>query len=159
MAVCASDHALFDLGLDDRDRRAFPYKRADVVTFPAPYVVELHDDRIEKSAIDARMREQMVFDEAAIPRAVEFKPVALPCVVLRVIRPIISATVSTPAGSANRMNTSSARIADWVFGLILHDTAPPTPFHVRIIARHDDSIMARSEAWRARRESNPHRSA
>ena len=55
MTVCTSYDALFHLGLDDRDRRAFPDKRADIVSFPATYVIELHDYRIEEAAINARM--------------------------------------------------------------------------------------------------------
>jgi len=46
MTVCASDDALLDLGLDHDDRRGLAHQRADMASFPASYVVELHDERI-----------------------------------------------------------------------------------------------------------------
>ncbi len=72
MTVRAADDALLDLRLDDDDRRGFAHERADGATFLTSNMVELHDERIEEPAINARVREQILFDEAPITRAVQF---------------------------------------------------------------------------------------
>jgi hypothetical protein len=72
MTVCASNNAFRDLVLDNDDRRRGAHERADGASFLASHMVELHDKRVEKTAIHAGMCEQILLDEAPITAAVYF---------------------------------------------------------------------------------------
>jgi hypothetical protein len=53
MTVRAANDTFFDLGLENVKRGTFADKSAYVAHLDAPNMIELHDDRIHQSTIDA----------------------------------------------------------------------------------------------------------
>jgi hypothetical protein len=112
MTIRAADDAFRDLALDFRDRRTVANHGAHVGELARKHVIELHDDRVDQSAVDAAVLQQVGFDERPVARAIAGHPAPPPRVVGVAVSVMICARVSAPAKDADRMTSTRSPIAE-----------------------------------------------
>jgi hypothetical protein len=134
--------------------------RLDLAALGTADMVEFHHDWIAKSAIYAGMLLEVRVDEGTVSLTVTRQANTPPCVVRVPVFVMVSARIPASARTADRVLASRLLVAHAVLHFVSTFAASPTPLHSQSIQADGASSVAQPiTAWRARRESNPHRSA
>lgn len=160
MTVCTSHDAFLDLGVQCRDRRRAANQYAERRSLRTGHVVKLENYRIGKSAVHAWMNRQVLIDEFSIASAIANRVrVRSSMNRLRSVAFVIFGAIYRLARLAHRMRFSDCLFRKPKLSVDFVSPQRPHRFITISVQARNVSIMAPLETWRARRESNPHRSA
>jgi hypothetical protein len=114
VAIRATNDTLGNFALNFHDGRSIANHLAHVRDLARQNVIEFHDDRIDQSAINARVVEEVGFDEVAIARTIGSHAPAPSGIERAAVAMVIRSRIAAPARDTDRVRPPRSLVADAV---------------------------------------------
>jgi hypothetical protein len=145
MTVGAADDAFEDLRVQGCQARTFADQDADLPTLPPMHVVELQNDGVIDSAIDARVLAEVCLYESSVARAIPRYPFVARGVIGGAILAVIPAHILALTHLADRVTSARRFVSKRKLVDQLRLTAAPSSLHGESVRQLGASRLALPE--------------
>jgi hypothetical protein len=129
MAICAAHFAFRHLRLQRPKPSALADQHADFFVLHPSNMIEFHDDRIEKPAVNTRMSAQVGQDVRSIPLPISCNAHSSARVVAIAITMVICSAITAPTLNADGMAPPCFRVSNGIGCFVVRDAASSAWFH------------------------------